>query len=33
MREATPQAYAEALNQAFGMILADLARDLAAAHL
>ena len=33
MREATPQAYAEALNQAFGTILADLARDLAAAHL
>jgi len=33
MREATPQAYAEALNQAFGMILVDLARDLAAANL
>jgi uncharacterized lipoprotein YmbA len=33
MREATPQAYAEALNQAFGMILADLARDLASANL
>jgi cholesterol transport system auxiliary component len=33
MREASPQAYAEALNQAFGEILAQLARDLAAATL
>jgi cholesterol transport system auxiliary component len=33
MREATPQAYAEALNKAFGMILADLAHDLGAAQL
>ena len=33
MREATPQAYAEALNQALGKILADLAQDLASARL
>jgi ABC-type uncharacterized transport system auxiliary subunit len=33
MREATPQAYAESLNQAFGAILADLARDLASADI
>ena len=33
MREPTAQAYAEALNQAFGEILAQLARDLAAARL
>jgi cholesterol transport system auxiliary component len=33
MREATPQAFAEALNAAFGAILRDLARDLASAEL
>ena len=33
MREATPQAYAEALNRAFGEILAQLSRDLASATL
>jgi cholesterol transport system auxiliary component len=33
MREATAQAYAEALNQAFGKILVELARDLATANL
>lgn len=33
MRDATPVAYAEALNKAFGEIVAELARDLAAAQL
>jgi hypothetical protein len=33
MRDATPVAYAEALNKAFGDIVAELARDLAAAKL
>jgi cholesterol transport system auxiliary component len=33
MREASTQAYAEALNQAFGAILAQLSRDLASAKL
>jgi cholesterol transport system auxiliary component len=33
MRDATAQAYAEALNQAFGNILGQLARDLASANL
>ncbi len=33
MRDATPAAYAEALNKAFGAIVADLAHDLASAQL
>jgi len=33
MRDASPNAYAESLNKAFGEILADLARDLGSAQL